>query len=382
MKGPKRKEGTSMEADIEMIERCIDENDEVSDSDDTNLGEDDKSDLNTEQSESAKPPLIKTSKETKSGLAKSVSWSESEENTPRFSKRSPAEAPRNLGARPKTARQLKPLIRQKESLEGADAIIDEIRESGEEASIFKQETSTSEMVTKTTSVVKRSSTLMEKIRQRSSQSRTRSEVSDDETDSSDSDKDEVQDKTDDEYSSGGEVGRDHQKILDYDEQNEIEQEENKETVGPLKKLSSGRKKSSSSSIGGEKRVMKRPALQKQGSRYDIRLREEDSSAQTAFEKRQESRKEKAKSHWSELRDSVHSGSVHSLVAPTKEESYDFFTKVWESTSVGNITSHQQKRSVIEEGRNKKKQKRGNSRDDPASYSDDDRDEDYSDADER
>lgn len=363
---PKRKIGKSLETDIEMIERCLDRESKDLESDDN---EEEDSYQIVDESESTKSN-IRSSKEVKSGFAKSVSWSESEENTPRLTTSTSSKPPQNLGARPKTGRHLNPLVRQKQSLEDGNSIVNEVTESGEESSIFKQESSSSAKVTKTTSVVKRSSSLMEKIRQRSSQSRTRSDISEDE-DSSDTDNENQEPKQDNSSSDEGKY-----KDLDapnFDNEKEIEEEENKETVGPLKKLSSSRKKSSSSSAGGDKKASKRPALQKQGSRYDIRLREEDHSAQIAFEKRQESRREKSKKHWGTLRDSVHSGSFQSLGLPSKEESYDFFTKVWENTPPINIQTSQQKRRGREEDKQKKKQRRGGSGDDPSGDSDEDMD---------
>ena len=379
-KEPKRKVGKSMEADIEMIERCLDQNDDDLESD-HKQEEEEESYQNLEESENTNSKETKSSKDRKAGFAKSVSWSESEENTPRFSASTSTSGkdPRNLGARPKTGKRLNPLIRQKQSLEDGSNIMDEIGEIGEDSSVFTQETSTSATVTKTTSVVKRSSTLMEKIRQRSSQSRTRSAASEEE-DTTDSDDEDPMKKND--GSSSDEDQPKSGKVLEYDEEKEIEEEENRESLGPLKTLSSSRKKSSSSSTGGDKKGPKRPALQKQGSRYDIRLKEEDQSAQVAFDKRQESRKDKAKKHWGDLSDSVHSGSVQALGVPTKEEAFDFFTKVWPSAPTTNLPSFQQKRRFKDEDAKKKKQRRGGSREAASGDSDEDMDGDNSDVDDR
>ena len=68
---------------------------------------------------------------------------------------------------------------------------------------------------------------------------------------------------------------------------------------------------------------------------------------------------------------MHSGSFQSLGLPSKEESYDFFTKVWENTPPINIPTSQQKRRGREDDTQKKKQRRGGSRDDPSGDSDDD-----------
>ena len=373
---PKRKVGKSLEADIEMIESCLVHNDEEMKSEDE---EEDQSIPNTDKEE-GNTANVKSSSATKSGFAKSVSWSESEENTPRYSTSSTAKAQPNLGARPKTGKHLNPLIRQKQSLEDGKDIIDEIRESGEESSIIRQETSSSATVTKTTSVVKKSSTLMEKIRQRSSLSRSRSEISEEE-DTTESD-DEDQDPNDVDSSIEGDNNNGDRLNNEEEKEREIEEEEDKETVGPLKKLSSSKKKSSASSAGSGRKGPTRQALQKQGSRYDIRLREEDQSAQIAYEKRQESRKEKTRKHWSDLRDSVHSGSFHSAGMPTKEESYDFFTKVWENTPSNVLSTSQQKRTVREDNKKKKKQRRGDSRDEPSGGSDEDLGGDESDNEDR
>ena len=371
---PKRKVGKSMDKDIEMIERCLEKEDNEFESDDNY---EESSMRNNEDSDDRKQK-VQASKEIKTGITKSVSWSESEENTPRPSRSNIApKQPQNLGARPKTGRHLKPLTRQKQSLEDTNSTMDDIHETGEDTSMFKHE---SETVTKTTSVIKRSSTLMEKIRQRSSQSRTRSDASEDD-DSSDSDKDDKERKNN-ELSSDEEDHTYQEEVKPKEESDNDDEEEIKETVGPLKKLSSNRKKSSSSSIGGDKKASKRPTLQKQGSRYDIRLREEDHSAQIAFEKRQESRRDKSKKHWSDLRDSVHSGSFHSLSGPSKEECYDFFTKVWENTSPLNIPISQQKRRGRDEDRRKKKQRRGDSRDDQSGESDEDMDGNESESEDR
>ena len=372
---PKRKIGKHLEPDMEMIERCIDGNDKDSDSDDYE-GED--SYQNVDEIVGVKTN-VKPSKEGKSGFAKSVSWSESEENTPRVTASSTTKPPQNLGARPKTGRHLNPLVRQKQSLEDGNPMISEIIESGEDASTFMQQSVSSEKVTKTTSVVKRSSSLMEKIRQRSSQSRTRTDISDEE-DSSDTDNENQEPKEDD-LSDEGSNHR-HGDDINFGNEKELEDEENKETIGPLKKVSSSKKKSSSSSIGTDKKVTKRPALQKQGSRYDIRLREEDQSAQIAFEKRQESRREKSKKHWGTLRDSVHSGSFQSLGLPSKEESYDFFTKVWDNSLPVSIAKSQTKRRGRSDDKQKKRQRRGDSRDDVSGDSDENVEDEESSLDER
>ena len=372
---PKRKIGKHLEPDMEMIERCIDGNDKDSDSDDYE-GED--SYQNVDEIVGVKTN-VKPSKEGKSGFAKSVSWSESEENTPRVTASSTTKPPQNLGARPKTGRHLNPLVRQKQSLEDGNPMISEIIESGEDASTFMQQSVSSEKVTKTTSVVKRSSSLMEKIRQRSSQSRTRTDISDEE-DSSDTDNENQEPKEDD--LSDEESNHRHGDDINFGNEKELEDEENKETIGPLKKVSSSKKKSSSSSIGTDKKVTKRPALQKQGSRYDIRLREEDQSAQIAFEKRQESRREKSKKHWGTLRDSVHSGSFQSLGLPSKEESYDFFTKVWDNSLPVSIAKSQTKRRGRSDDKQKKRQRRGDSRDDVSGDSDENVEDEESSLDER
>ena len=356
---PKRKVGKTMDKDIEMIERCLEKENEEFESDDNEEG----SSMREVDDSDRRNPKIKQSKEAKSGITKSVSWSESEENTPRFST---SRKPQNLGARPKTGR-LKPLIRQKQSMEDSNAIIDEIQESGEETSIIRHETASSETVTKTTSVVKRSSKLMEKIRQRSSQSRGRADTSEDE-DSSDSDQDTLRPKNDEILTDEDQVRHKESRKDPRDSENEDE-DEIKETVGPLKKVSNNRKKSSSSSIGGDKKASKRPTLSRQSSRYDIRLREEDQSAQIAFEKRQESRRDKSRKHWSNLRGSVQSGSFHSLSGPSKEECYDFFTKVWEATPPINIPTSQQKRRGKSEERKKLKKRREDSREELSEESD-------------
>lgn len=65
-------------------------------------------------------------------------------------------------------------------------------------------------------------------------------------------------------------------------------------------------------------VMKRPSFQKQTSRYEDRLRNEDLAVQAAYEKRKESRK---------LSQKKASKQVKQFIQPTQEEAYDFFTKV-------------------------------------------------------
>jgi hypothetical protein len=122
---PKRKIGKSLETDIEMIERCLDRESKDLESDDN---EEEDSYQIVDESESTKSN-IRSSKEVKSGFAKSVSWSESEENTPRLTTSTSSKPPQNLGARPKTGRHLNPLVRQKQSLEDGNSIVNEVTES-------------------------------------------------------------------------------------------------------------------------------------------------------------------------------------------------------------------------------------------------------------
>ena len=353
---PKRKVGKSMEADIEMIESTLGQNEEIKSVDEE--GEPSYNDL---EEEGGSTPNVKSSTQMKSGFAKSVSWSESEENMPSTSK-----TQHNLGARPKTTKQLKPLIRQKESLEDTPAITDETRESGEESSIIRQATSTSATVTKTTYVVKEPSSRREKFLQRSSQSRSRSAISEEE-DTTESEK-EIQVQNDIDSSSDEDTNKSDTSLRD-DKGSGKEVEEEKETVGPLKKLSATKKKSTTSTTVGDRKGSRRPTLQKQGSRYDIRLREEDHTAQTAFERRQESRREKARTHWGDLRDSVHSGSSNAAEIPTKEESYNFFTKVWDYAPPSTLSTSPQKRKVRDESKKKKKQRHRDSQEELSEDSD-------------
>ena len=71
-------------------------------------------------------------------------------------------------------------------------------------------------------------------------------------------------------------------------------------------------------------------------RYEEKLREEDRLAQSAFDKRQESRKNRrgmevaSSSTTLSPKSNVPSSSSALNHQPTPEESYDFFTKAWDS----------------------------------------------------
>ena len=62
---------------------------------------------------------------------------------------------------------------------------------------------------------------------------------------------------------------------------------------------------------------KRPSFQKQTSRYEDRLRNEDLAVQAAYEKRKESKK---------LSTAKRDLATNIDFQPTQEESYDFFTR--------------------------------------------------------
>ena len=79
-------------------------------------------------------------------------------------------------------------------------------------------------------------------------------------------------------------------------------------------------------------VIKRPSFQKQTSRYEDRLRNEDLAVQAAYERRKESKKLSQKKYKS----TKPRGFIN--LQPTQEESYDFFTKVdWGPETVSNFT---------------------------------------------
>ena len=197
---PKRKIAKTLEADIEMIERVAEEL--ISDSDDEDENEEQEEEETTEsqgieESTDKQGAKMSTVMSSKKAYPKSVSWSESEDNTPRYVREgSVTKTQVGIGgARPKSAKPIKPLIRQKQSLEEDNAVISASRkESGEGAvcSIVQQETSSATITKTTTSVVKKTSRLMERIRLHSSQSRQlkSEEVSEEEDDGSvDSDSD-------------------------------------------------------------------------------------------------------------------------------------------------------------------------------------------------
>ena len=135
---PKRKVAKTLEADIEMIERVAEEL--ISDNDDDDDDDEDDDEEETTESkgmeETTDKPGVKVSTiaASKKTYPKSVSWSESEDNTPRPVREGSLTKPQfgSGGARPKSAKLTKPLIRQKQSLEEDKAVIDEsIQESGE-----------------------------------------------------------------------------------------------------------------------------------------------------------------------------------------------------------------------------------------------------------
>merc|ERR1712020_470480 len=83
-------------------------------------------------------------------------------------------------------------------------------------------------------------------------------------------------------------------------------------------------------------LKKPPSFQKQTSRYEDRLRNEDLAVQAAFEKRKESKK------LSQQEDKkIKSKTAQLIIKPSQEEAFDFFTKTnWnlEKVRLGRRTS--------------------------------------------